>query len=394
MSRTSRPRVALLIESSRAYGRGLLYGIADYVKTYGPWSIFYHERVVGDTAPHQLRDWGLDGMIIRIENRQLIDTVRKMKIPTVDLFGRHKLKGVPSMMHDPRSTGRLAAEHLLDRGFTRFGYCGLAGVHFSGLRQKHFEERLAEAGYKPSVFIAGTDNKNQVDVAHTELSNLAKSRELMQWLHELPKPVGVMACNDPMGQQLLTACGECDFAVPEEIAVIGVDNDELVCELCDPPLSSVQPNNRKTGFDAAAMLDRMMQGKEVSDEKIFVRSLGIVTRQSTDVMAIEDVDTATAVQYIREHACEGISVDDVIKHVLLSRSTLERRFLQYLGRTPYAEITRVRMDRIKYLLESTDLPLRGIADLTGFQHIERMCTLFKTHEGIAPGQYRDRTRIT
>ena len=393
MDRKHRPRVALLIESSRAYGRGLLYGIADYVHAYGPWSIFFHERLVGDPAPRELRQWDLDGMIVRIEDRRLLEMVKRMKLPTVDLFGRHRLPNVPVLIHDPRTAGRLGAEHLLERGFERFGYCGLAGVHFSEQRQRYFEARLAEAGSEASVFEAGTRKTATVDVAGRELRNLARNKALMDWLRSLPKPVGLMACNDPLGQQILTACGECGFAVPEEVAVIGVDNDELVCELCDPPLSSIQPNNRKTGFEAAALLDRMMKGEAATDTVTLVPSLGDVARQSTDVMAIPDADTAAAVQYIREHACDGLDVENVLRRVLLSRSTLERRFQRYLGRTPRAEINRVRLSRVKYLLESTDLPLVEIAELSGFRHVERMCTLFKTHEGRTPGQHRKAARV-
>ena len=212
--------------------------------------------------------------------------------------------------------------------------------------------------------------------------------QLCDWLRSLPRPIGIMACNDMRGQHVLDACRRINAAVPEEVAVIGVDNDELVCDLCDPPLSSVMPNPQRIGFEAAALLDRLMEGEKPQQMSKLVEPLGIVTRQSTDVLAIEDPLVASAVKYIRQRACDGISVVDVLHHVPVSRSILERRFRKFIGRSPQSEIRNVQLKRVKQLLRETDLPLERIAALSGYDHPEYMSVVFKRELGQTPGQYR------
>jgi len=191
---------------------------------------------------------------------------------------------------------------------------------------------------------------------------------------------------------VLSACGDCGIAVPDQLAVIGVDNDELLCELCRPPLSSVELNPQKVGYEAAALLDRMLDGKLPPAEQKSIPPLGVIARQSTDVVAIADADVASSVHFIREHACEGMQVEDLLQRVQISRSTLERRFARLLGRSPKAEILRVQFDRVKQLLARTDYPLAKIAQLTGFRHVENLCYLFKKKTGRTPGQYRNESQ--
>jgi LacI family transcriptional regulator len=176
------------------------------------------------------------------------------------------------------------------------------------------------------------------------------------------------------------------------VAVLGVDNDEILCDLAEPPLSSVVPNTRRIGYEAAAMLDRLMAGEPAPTGPTLIEPLAVMTRQSTDVLAVGDRDVAAAIRYIREHACEGISVNDVLAAVPLSRSVLERRFTRILGHTPKEEISRVRLRRIKQLLAETDLPLARIATMTGFEHPEYLNVMFKGKTGDTPGEYRENTR--
>jgi LacI family transcriptional regulator len=188
---------------------------------------------------------------------------------------------------------------------------------------------------------------------------------------------------------VLDACARGDLLVPEQAAVIGVDNDELLCGLCNPPLSSVIPNPEGIGYEAAAWLDRMMQGEKASDDAMLeVPPLGITVRQSTDIFAVPDAEIARALRFIRDHACEGVTVQDVLNHLRVSRSWLERGFRNHLGRSPQAEIRRTQVARCKELLRMTDLPLERIARLTGFKHPEYMSVLFKRETGETPGRYR------
>jgi LacI family transcriptional regulator len=190
----------------------------------------------------------------------------------------------------------------------------------------------------------------------------------------------------------LSACREIGVAVPDEVAVLGVDNDDVLCDLSDLPLSSIVPDTRRIGYEAASLLERMMEGEPAPDGFTTVLPLEVVTRRSTDVLAIEDRDLSAAVRFIREHACDGITVGDVLAGLSLSRSVFERRFAKIFARTPKAEILRMQLDRVKQLLAETDLPLKQIASMTGFQYPEYMSAAFKARTGLTLGQYRRSTR--
>jgi LacI family transcriptional regulator len=211
------------------------------------------------------------------------------------------------------------------------------------------------------------------------------------WVRTLPKPVGVMACYDIKGQQLLDVCRDLGIAVPEQVAVIGVDNDVRLCRLCTPTLSSVVPDTRRAGYEAAQLLDRMMAGEKVSAEGILIPPAGIAKRRSSDTSAIQDPDIVAAMRYIREHACDGITVADLLKIVPLSRRMLEYRFQKLVGRTPHAEILRARIERTSRLLRETKLPLEQIASRTGFAQANYLCVAFKKHVGLSPNAYRKKS---
>jgi LacI family transcriptional regulator len=386
-----RPRVALLVESSRAYGRGLLHGIAEYVRLHGPWSIYLAERGLGEAPPAWLRGWDGDGVIARIENRRIARAIAELGVPTVDLRGLLPDLEVPRIATDDEAVARLAAGHLLERGFRHFAFCGFTGADYSDERCRHFARAVEQAGFACHIYQssqqprpAGTEAREQRGWAH--------EAEVARWVEGLPRPVGLMACNDIRAQQVLTACRATGVPVPDEVAVLGVDNDEVLCDLADPPLSSVVPDTRRIGFEAASLLERMMGGQPPPRAVTYVPPLGVVTRRSTDVLAIEDRALARAARFIREHACEGISVADVLADLPLSRSVFERRFAEVFGRTPKAEILRNQLDRIKRLLAETDLPIKQIAFRTGFRHAEYMNAMFKERTGQTPGQYRAAAR--
>jgi len=214
-------------------------------------------------------------------------------------------------------------------------------------------------------------------------------KSIAQWLLHLPKPVGIMACYDFRGRQILSACRENEIAVPDEVAVMGVDNDAVLCELADPPLSSVNLNAHRAGYDAAALLDRMMKGETINHPGgHLIDPLGVVARQSTDVLAVEDPGVVAAVRYIRAHACEGISVKDVLKAAPQSRRSLECRFKKLIGRTPHDEISRVQLNRVRQLLVESDLSLEQIAESAGFAHAGYLSTVFYQSVGVNPRAYR------
>ncbi|QEG39327.1 XylR family transcriptional regulator [Roseimaritima ulvae] len=376
-----RRSVALLIETSNSYSRGVLEGITQYIRHHERWSIFLPEQERGSRPPQWLGRWNGDGIIARIENDEIAAALRKAKVPVVDVSAARHLPDIPWVETDDDAIAELGVKHLLDRGFRNLAFCGDPGFNWSNWRRDKFRSLVESAGVAASIY----DSLSRNDPKY---SWNREKRGLAKWLQGLPRPIGIFACYDIQAQKLLEVCRELSIAVPEEIAVLGVDNDQLLCELADPPLSSIVCNTQRTGFEAAALLDRMMKGEQIDSAPVLVAPLGIQARQSTDILAIDDPDVVAALRLIRERALEGINVADVVRHVPLSRRVLESRFKKILGRSPHEELTRLKLERIKELLSETDLSLSEIARRTGFEHDEYMCVFFRKAEGIPPGQYR------
>lgn len=398
-------RVALLIESSRGFGRNVLAGIAAYARAFGPWIFYHEERALADPMPAQLRLWRPQGLIARIENQSLARCVRRLGVPTVNLSGERSLPGIPTVVTDDEAIVRAAVEHLQKRRLEHFAYCGFRRVAFSDIRCGHFVQQLAAAGHSAALFDGPSPSLRtgprsypvrsklgSENLAAVERDAILHSDALGTWLRALPKPVGLMACNDMRAYQVLSVCREQGIRVPEEVALIGVDNDPVQCELCDPPLSSVDSNAQRLGYEAAALLDRLLQRDTTLPPLTLVPPVGVVARRSTDLLAVADREVIQAVQYLREHACQGLTPTQLVRHTALSRSTLERWFAEHLGHTVHEELCRVRVDRVKDLLVASDLPLAEIAERTGFAHSETMQRLFKKTVGQTPGQYRAERR--
>ena len=375
-----RPRVALIIESSFASGRGMFCGIAEYVRQHGPWSIYSEPRGLEEPPPAWLADWRGDGIIARLSNRRIAAAVVNSGIPAVDMLGIAPQPGIPVVHPDDRAIGRLAAEHLLDRGLRQFGFCGVR-ANWSQRACEAFVEALSAVGHPCQVYELPLHGRLRP-------SWESDQERLARWIRQLPKPAGIMACSDSRAQRVLEACGRVGVMIPDDVAVIGSGNDETICEFGDPPLSSVVPGYRQVGYEAARMLDRLMRGAVAPSDPLYLKPLGVVTRQSTDVIAVEDPHTAAAVRFIREHACDGVRVQDVAEHCLLSRTELKRRFRRFLGRSVLDQIVRDRLNRAAQLLADTELPIAQIARLSGFSSQQRMGVVFRAKLGITPAQYR------
>ncbi len=385
--RTSqRRRVALLIESSRAYGRGLLRGISKYVREHESWAISFEEWS-WTQAPASLADWEGDGLIARIETCELAEAICRLGVPAVDVRGSVPNLGLPLIDTDDQAVAALAAEHLQERGFRHYAFCGFVGANYSDKRSHWFEERVKQFGGNCQEYCPPQPAR-AAGTIELEKRELHFEGDLTRWLAELPKPIGIMACNDIRGQQVMKACRQLGLLVPDEVAVVGVDNDEVLCELSDPPLTSVVPNAVRIGYEAAALLDRMMRGQKPPKTPQFVPPLGVATRRSTDVLAIPDRAVAAVLRFIREHACDGIQVPDLVRVAALSRTVLERRFAGLVGRSPKAEILRVQLARARQLLTDTDLSLAIIAERSGFKHPEYFNAIFRQKVGVTPGNFR------
>jgi LacI family transcriptional regulator len=382
-----RPKVALLIETSNSYARGLLRGIHAYSREHGPWVTYLSEQEQGDAKPVVLKeDWKGDGILARLDNRWIAQDVKKRqgKMPIVDLCAGRMLPDVPCVETNDSAIARLAAVHLLERKFRNFGYYGDSRFNWARWRGNHFAKLLAEEGYACSFFTEGTST--------TTPSNSEKQQlQLTEWVRRLPKPVGIMACHDFAGWLLLQACHRANAAVPDEVAVIGVDNDELLCELADPPLSSVVPDAYRAGYEAAQLLDRWMNGKRTAGD-LQIEPTGVVTRKSTDALAVADPIVSQAVRFIREHACDGIKVRDVMQQLPLTRAALDNEFKKLLGHTSHEEILRIQFQRVVELLTKSDLTLEQIAERSGFRHPQYLTYAFKQRYGVPPSQYREQQR--
>ena len=381
----TRRRVALIVETSSAYGRRILRGIRRYVHTHQSWSIFLEHRSLSTHPPHWLDGWGGDGIISRSTTERLAKATARSHVPIVDLTDRFGSFGQPQVWSDDRAIAQLGADHLRERGFKRFAFCGFSRESWSARRLAEFSSIVKGIGEECYVYESPWfgDDANSWETEQERIS---------AWLASLPRPVGIMTCNDLRGQHVLDACRTLGLAVPEEVAVVGVDDDEEVCELCEPPLSSIIPNAELVGYKAAELLDALMSGQDGEVTRLDVPPLGVVTRQSTDILAIDDPDVAAAVHYIREHACRGACVDDVLAHVPISRSILERRFRQILDCSPQGLIRRMQLKRVKQLLIDTELPLMQVSQMAGFKHLEHMCAVFKREVGESPGVFRRKTR--
>ncbi|TWT79786.1 Xylose operon regulatory protein [Planctomycetes bacterium CA13] len=373
--------VALLIETSNAYTRGMLRGIASYMHENELWKITLPEQERGAGPPPWLSAWQGDGVIARIENKELANILKRKNIPIVDVSAARILPDVPWVEIDEMGIGQAAFEHFRERGFERFAFCGEPIYDWSRLRQEGFTHFVEKAGFPLEIF------NDSPRPGQRDSVNQARKR-LEAWIQTLPQRTALLACYDVKAQQILEACRHLGIKVPEQITLLGVDNDEVLCDLSTPPLSSVIPAAKRIGFEAARLLDTMMNGGEVEELCHLIGPLGVETRQSTDILAVKDEDVANALRFIRDHHCDGINVEDVLKVVPLSRRTLESRFRACVGRTMYQEIIRSRIDRICQLLRSSDLPMREIALRTGFQTEEYMNVAFRRAKGMPPGKFR------
>jgi LacI family transcriptional regulator len=375
------PRVAVCVDRSQGYGSVILRGVAKYVETYGPWSLFLDARFSGDYAQNWLRQWEGDGILAYVEDARLARTLRNSSIPTVEMFGHRYDLGLAQVCPDNEAIGRMAAQHVIERKFQHFHFCGYSGRPFSELREKGFVSAIQRAGFPCGI--------HRVPRHACVLKQWQQmQQQLVHWLAKLPKPIAIMACSDRHAQRVLDACRRANISVPEEIAVIGSGNDEEMCRLSDPPLTSVAYDTERVGFEAAQLLHQMFDQKKRKPAQVLVAPLGIITRKSTDITAISDQLVAGTVRYIRERACRGVTVNDILSEFRISRSAFYARFEKAMGRSPHDEILRAKLERARHLLTQTDLAVERVAELAGFVNTEYLYVAFKRELGTTPRKFR------
>jgi LacI family transcriptional regulator len=375
------PKVAILVETSLASGRDILQGIARYVREHRPWLLYHQARSLEEKPPVWLQNWEGDGILARIQTPAMARALARIGVPVVDVLGVVEGTRFPLVHVDDRAIGALAAEHLLERGFRHFAYVGIRGENWSHSREEAFRLAVEQRGFSVTVL-----NEPRHEPAG-ESWELHQTR-LARWLCKLERPVGIMVCSDQRGSRLLEACLRAKRRVPEEVAVIGVDNDEPLCNVCQPTLTSVLPGHEQTGYEAAALLERLMRGAAPPQKPILIPPVRIVTRLSSDLIAVEDDTVGRALCLIREHAVHRMRIDEIAARVGVSRSVLQRRFRQSLGRTLNEELIQQRLKVAQQLLRETKLSLPEIAERSGFEHAEYMASVFRSRLDCSPGEAR------
>jgi len=371
-------RIILLLETSRAFGRQLIIGIARYSRLNGPWS-FYKEPIdLKSSVPH-LTTWKPDGIIMR--DSLITKELLKLRIPTIlAIHNSSYPKNLPVIKTDSSSIAKMASEHLIEKGLKNFAFCGFNNYDWSKERRFYFNRFISEAGYKTHNYILPKRiKKNDWENEQQHVSN---------WIKTLPKPVGIFACNDDRGQHILEVCKLIDLKVPEDVAVVGVDNDPMICEIGDPPLTSIALNVESAGYEAAKLLDGLIEKKKITKRQILVSPSHIVQRQSSDILATDNAEVALAIRYIRNNAKNKILVRDVVKTTGISRRALERRFRKTIHRSIYDEIKLVRIEWISKLLIESDLSISKITSLFNFTDVEHISRYFKKEKGIGLREFR------
>jgi LacI family transcriptional regulator len=373
------PRVIVIAGTAFSYGRGLLRGIARYSHLHGPWS-FFSERGEPEKILPYLKNWKPNGIITYIFDEEHINSFIPKGLPAVVIGSNDEIPGYPNVLGDQENHSKMAADYFLNAGFQNFAYCGFSNLEWSKLRGRYFAERLKEAGFEASYY------ESPLLFYHKHWQN--EQEELADWLVSLPKPIAVMACNDERGRHVLEACKIAELAVPEQVAVIGVDNDETICELTQPLLSSVAVNTEKAGYEAAELLDKMMNGQKGPYENIIVQTLQVVPRKSTDILMIRDESVAKAVNFIRFNAKRPLQVQEVAATVAMHRRGLERLFKKRLNRSIHEEIRRVRVELVKKLLLETNMSVSQISNQLDFHEISHLTRFFSRETGLSPNQFR------
>ena len=372
-------RVVLLLETSRAFGRQLISGVARYSRLNGPW-LFYKEPIdLKSSIPH-LTGWKPDGIIMR--DTLITKELLKLKIPT--MFAPHASeypRNIPLVITDCSSIAKMASDHFIGKGFKNLAFCGYDSINWSEQRKSYFNRFNDEAGLR---------TYNYVSIKRFRPNDWEKEQQhVCRWMKGLPKPIGIFACNDDRGLHILEACKLMSLKVPEEIAVIGVDNDLMVCEFGDPPLSSIALNTESAGFEAARLLDKMMSSRrKVRGRKIIATSSHIIQRQSSDILAVNDKEVAQAIQFIKDNAKNKILIKDMLGTIGIGSRALEKKFRNTIHRTIHNEIQQVRTESISKLLVETDLPISEITSFYNFTDVEHISRFFKKEKGMSMRDYR------
>lgn len=375
-------KVAILIESSRGYGRGLIQGIGKFIDEHRNWQIEYRPRGLSEPVPHWIKNWQGDGILARINNKRTLRLLLNLGIPVIDLRRMLSTSAIPQVGPNDQEAVKMLYDHFRHRGFQRFAFVGIPrGEHvFMDIRRTFFRQLVEERKYSFSEL--------EISLEEFEGNGSRGERRMIRWLKKLPERTAVLACNDDLGLQVLNSCRTVDISVPNFLTVAGIGNDECLCEIASPKLTSIDLNPIKIGLEAATMLQRMMDDQDETPDSIQIKPNRIVPRASTNMIASDDDVVSAMIQYIRQEACNGATVRDVLTRSRISRSSLENRFKESIGHSVFQEIITVRLERVQELLVSTDLTIKEITAQSGFSYQTYLMHTFQKQFGMTMKAFR------
>jgi LacI family transcriptional regulator len=374
-------QVGVLVETSLAAGRDILSGIAEYARRYGRWSIFTYAHDIDEPPPDWFREWPCDGIIVRLHDKRIAESVIERDRPVVDVLGAFHPGRYPLVHTDNVAIGRMAANHFHQRGFASFGYVGLDDENWSVERYEAFSARVAEIGYSCAHLMWSNETERRTILPE-------QMRIVGDWLRTLKRPAAIFVCNDLRAMTVHEASRRSDFVVGRDIAILGVGNDNVFCEMPSPALSSIDANHKRVGYEAAALLDAMMHGAPAPRHPLLLPPREVVVRESTDFLAVQDKDLQQALSFIRAHAVQGIGVDDVAKACCMSRSVIQRRFREHLGQTIHDSILEEKIRRAIPLIRNTTESIERIARAVGFEYVQSLNKALRRLYGHSASDYR------
>jgi LacI family transcriptional regulator len=379
--RKSTISVALMFPTWLSHLEKAMHGITDFARQHGGWTFVVRPESYTFSL-RSLREWNGDGVIALVDTEAEAAAARELDVPVVNLSGSLRDAGLPRVMADNEALGRLAAEHLLQCGFRRFAYYGLRNLWYAELRQTGFVERIRREGHDCAVLNVESDLGDARPWFHGQ-------QPLERWLDTLTTPVGLLASNDHRARMVSEACSRLELKVPDSVGIVGVDNQEVICEFCVPPLSSVSRNDYEVGFEAASLLNRIMAGETPPEKDVVLPPDGVIRRHSTDIVGVDDPNVAAAVRYIRENLDKQFGVKQITAHTSVSRRFLEQGFRTQLGCTPYEYLSRLRVQRAMQLLSGENRPkISHVARACGFNNPLQLRRAFYRETGTTPQRYR------
>ncbi|MDO8966063.1 DNA-binding transcriptional regulator [Algoriphagus sp.] len=379
-------KIILLLDFAEEYSKCLLKGISKYSAEHGHWSfcrmpLYYRETLGVKGILNWAKDWKAHGIIGQLYN-EMENDLYQSPLPMIAQDFKERFRFIPNITGQYRETGKLGAEYFLNKGYTQFAFYGFKNIVWSRERAEGFESTVNQAGFHVHYF----EHKK---ARSTDLWYY-KSNSLSKWLKSLPKPIALMACDDNQGVHITEACKQNNIRVPQEVAVLGVDNDVMLCELSDPPLSSIELDIERAGYDTARAMDLMITGRVKFYRDILVPPLKVVTRNSTDIYASQDNYVATVLDFIHKNIDQNLLVDQIVKEVPMSRRSLEKRFLEVTGYPVYKYIFKLRIEKLAQKLVSSELSVFEIALEMGFPDSKNISRQFRQVMGCTPVEYRKR----